>query len=275
MRGKGAAEHGLPHARERPTGGIAVTDAMLAQYWESLRQKGVREETLSTYQKRLALLWKEPNDHWIGRETVKDAVERLVSGGYANQTVNMMLTAVNGLLNFLGRRDLQYTRRLETDTVQPELTRGEYLRLLGAAKALGKERTYLLVKTFATLGLDVQTLPALTAEVVRSGMYLDGGQVRTLPSCLRTELASYAERRGVAGGPLFLTEERQPMSRTYITNSVKQLAKTAQVDERKCNPRCLKRLCQSTRESIRADLALLLEQAYERLLEQEQTAIGW
>ncbi|MBQ7713657.1 MAG: site-specific integrase [Oscillospiraceae bacterium] len=274
MKGKDTAQ-GLARVREGPESGLVVTDALLSRYWESLREKGVREETLLTYQKRLALLWRESGERYVGRDTVKQAVDRLIEGGYANQTVNMMLTAVNGLLNFAQRRELQYTRRLETDTAQPELARGEYLRLLGAAKALGKERTYLLVKTFATLGLDVQLLPALTVEVAHSGVYADGGQIRALPRCLREELLAYAERRGITSGPLFLTEERQPMSRTYITNSVKQLAKTAQVDERKCNPRSLKRLYQTTRENLRADLALLLEQAYERLLEQEQAAIGW
>ena len=263
MKGKGTAN------------GLVVTDALLSRYWNSMREKGVREETLTTYQKRLALLWLETDERYIGRDTVKQAVDRLLAEGYAHQTVNMMLTAVNGLLNFASRRELQYTRRLETDAAQPELARGEYLRLLGAAKTLGRERTYLLVKTFATLGIDVQLLPALTAEVARSGVYADGGQMRALPRCLREELLAYAERRGITSGPLFLTEERQPMSRTYITNSVKQLAKTAQVDERKCNPRSLKRLYQMTREGLRADLALLLEQAYERLLDQEQTSIGW
>ena len=40
-------------------------------------------------------------------------------------------------------------------------------------------------------------------------------------------------------------------------------------------PRCLRRLCLETREAIRADLAALAEQTYDRLLEQEQLSVGW
>lgn len=46
---------------------------------------------------------------------------------------------------------------------QPELSRAEYLHLLRTAKALDKEKAYLLVKLF------VQELPEMTAEAVREG----------------------------------------------------------------------------------------------------------
>lgn len=45
--------------------------------------------------------------------------------------------------------------------------------------------------------------------------------------------------------------------------------------EEKANPRCLRKLYQATQESIRANLVLLMEQSYDRLLETEQLAIGW
>ena len=41
---------------------------------------------------------------------------------------------------------------------EPELTRTEYLRLLQTARALNRERVYLLVKLFGTTGLTVQLL---------------------------------------------------------------------------------------------------------------------
>ena len=45
--------------------------------------------------------------------------------------------------------------------------------------------------------------------------------------------------------------------------------------EEKGNPRCLKRLYQSTRAGIEDNISLLVEQAHSRLLEQEQLEIGW
>ena len=46
-------------------------------------------------------------------------------------------------------------------------------------------------------------------------------------------------------------------------------------EQLKGNPRCLKRLYQSTRSGIEENIALLVEQAHARLLEQEQLEIGW
>ena len=43
----------------------------------------------------------------------------------------------------------------------------------------------------------------------------------------------------------------------------------------KGSPHCLKRLYQSTRSGIEENIALLVEQAHARLLEQEQLEIGW
>ncbi|MCI8479260.1 MAG: hypothetical protein HFE97_13175 [Oscillospiraceae bacterium] len=65
------------------------------------------------------------------------------------------------------------------------------------------------------------------------------------------------------------------MSRTYVTLSIRQLCRAAQVPEEKGNPRCLKRLYQATRSGIEENIALLAEQAHDRLLEQEQLEIGW
>ena len=54
-----------------------------------------------------------------------------------------------------------------------------------------------------------------------------------------------------------------------------RLLRTARVPAGKGNPRCLKRLYQSTRSGMESNIALLVEQAIDRQLEQEQLAIGW
>ena len=91
----------------------------------------------------------------------------------------------------------------------------------------------------------------------------------------KMELLDYARRGGYRSGPVFLTREGTPMSRTYVTISIRQLCRAARVPEEKGNPRCLKRLYQSTRAGIEANISLLVEQAHDRLLESEQSHIGW
>ena len=96
-----------------------------------------------------------------------------------------------------------------------------------------------------------------------------------VPEGLQKELLDYARRNGYLSGPIFLTKDGTPMSRTYVSTIIRQLCTAARVPEEKGNPRCLKRLYQSTRAGIEDNIALLVEQAHNRLLEKEQFEIGW
>ena len=80
---------------------------------------------------------------------------------------------------------------------------------------------------------------------------------------------------GTASGPIFHTRGGKPLGRTAVTDSIKQLCRDARVPEEKANPRCLKRLWQSTQDGIRTQIDLLVEQACDRLMEAEQLTVGW
>ena len=45
--------------------------------------------------------------------------------------------------------------------------------------------------------------------------------------------------------------------------------------EEKANPRCLWKMYQETCRGIRANIAVLIEQSYQKILEDEQLAMGW
>ena len=271
--------------REPPAFGRAeplrITQEQIGAYLEILRERGCTPDTIKSYRRNLNQFFAFLRG---GRELTRDSVadwrEEMLSRGYMPRTVNNRLSAANGLLGYLNLREYQAPAQIkleEDDEIQPELTRNEYLRLLSAARALNRERVYLLVKTFAVLGLSIQQLSRLTAEAVGRGRIpLGSGQPGVdIPQCLRTELAAYIRREGICRGPVFITHSGKPISRTGVTACIQQLARDARVPPEKCNPRCLRRLCQSTKESIRRNLSLLVEQAYGRLLEEEQAAVGW
>ena len=65
------------------------------------------------------------------------------------------------------------------------------------------------------------------------------------------------------------------MSRTNITQKIHRLCAASGVPEEKGNPRCLKKLYQTTRAGIEANFDLLVEQAMECQLEAEQADVGW
>ena len=261
--------------------GVTVSEESIRAYLEDLNHRGRREETVRFYAAKLKTFYDYlPPDKQIVLNTLETWRQALLAEGYAPATVNTNISAANGLLDYLGRRDLQLTGQLETETApQSELTRTEYLRLLSAARALEKERTYLLVKAIALTGAHVGELPQITVEAVQSGRTpaVSGGEQRRvqLPRCLQAELLSYCRRQGLTAGPVFVTRSRRPLRRTQVTGDIQSLSGAARVAPEKCNPRCLRRLYQTTRENIRANIALLAEQTYDRLLEQEQLIAGW
>lgn len=49
----------------------------------------------------------------------------------------------------------------------------------------------------------------------------------------------------------------------------------ARVEEEKATPRCLWNMYCGTRDTILSNISILADQAYERMLEEEQRAVGW
>lgn len=258
-------------------GALALTPALIEEFLRGLSGRGRAGDTLELYRRSLRRLYADLGaDQQIRRGTLDSWQAGMLAQGLAPRTVNLHIAAANSLLEHCGRRELKASRPvLPDDTAQPELSRAEYLRLLSAARQLGRQRAYLLVKVFGSAGLSVQELPLLTAEAARQGVLWAGGRPVRLPGCLQTELQSYAAQAGVYSGPLFVSASGAPLSRRLVTAAVHGLAGPARVPQEKCNPRCLKKLCQATQERVRGDLARLFELAYDQVLEAEQLTVGW
>ena len=247
------------HAAGQKQVELTLTEACIASFLEELARKGRTPGTLDTYQRNIGSLYDAlPEDKTLLPGTLDRWQQDMLEEGYSPRTVNTRLSVANHLVAFLGRRELQTRGTLQIgEGGTPELTRGEYLRLLSTARILGKERIYLLVKLFGSTELPVGDLKLLTVEALRGEAECP---VR-LPEFLRRELLDYAGRSGVVRGPLFQTRSGRPLGRTAVTDSMKQLCRDAQVAEEKANPRCLKHLWQTTQDRFRAQLDRMVEQA--------------
>ena len=256
--------------------GVILTSEQMDAYLESVAASGCTASTMESYRRNLLLFYRFlPEDKTVYPDTLSNWQKELLAQGRSAKTVNVATTAVNGLLQYLKHKELQADRLQAEDTVKPELTRAEYLRLLSAAQLQGNERLYLLVKVFGAAGLSVGDLDCLTAEAVRAGkVALPSGTVR-LPASLREELLHFMKTEGIHSGPVFLSKKGTLQGRTVITAMLKTLCRDAKVPEEKVNPRCLKKLYQTTWAGILDNFVLLAEQTYDRLLDKEQTAIGW
>ena len=261
--------------------GQTITPELIQAFLEEMEEKGLRAGTVGTYRAKLESLYHVlPQSKQIVPDTLAKWKEHLLEEGYAPRTVNLAISTANNFLSWLGRRDLQLTSSMDLpDDALPELTRKEYLRLLQTARNLEDERGYLLVKVFATTGLNVQDLSKLTVESVREGRLAVSPnrckRLVRLPDCLQAELSHYIQHNQIAGGPVFRTRGGTPLSRSVVTKYIRDLCHDARVDENKGNPRCLRKLYLETLAGIEVNISLLIEQAHDRLLETEQLTIGW
>ena len=156
---------------------------------------------------------------WLGgREITKEQTAAwkayLVEQGYAPASVNAMLSALNGLLDFLGFADcrvkfLKLQRRMFRDDSR-DLTRSDYDALTAAAKSQGKERLALLMETICATGIRVSEVRYITVEA--------------------------------ASGEIFLTRNGTPLSRRQIWAEMKGVCKYVGVEPSKVFPHNLRHL---------------------------------
>ena len=261
---------------------VPLTPESIDGYLEHLRSVGRVQGTLDSYRRKIGRLYQTlpENDKSIRRGTLPWWREKLAEEGCSAAGINQFVIVINGYLGYMGARDLQVTDRLESvEEPQLELTRGEYLRLLSAARLLGREQAYLLVKVFGNSDLPVQELSQLTVEAARARMVSISRrcskEIVRFPDAVCRELLDYAARQGIQSGPIFLTRAGKLIDRTYAAQSIRRLCPAAQVPEEKGSPRCLRKMYQATREGIERNVALLVERAQDRLLEEEQLTVGW
>lgn len=261
---------------------IVLTPEEIEDYIARKESEGCVAGTISSYHRHMHLLYKIlPEDKTISQDTILQCKELLLAQGYAKRTINSFVSIANNYLEYKGARQYQLNEKqsVPEDVIVPEITRSEYIRLLSTARALGRERVYLLVKLFACTGVQLHELEKITVEAVhaKKATIISSGvkQVVRIPDILCEELLAYTQRQGISSGPVFLTRDRTPMTRTNVSTGIRQLCTAAKVPEDKGNPRCLRKLYLSTRAGIEANINLLIEQAQNRLWEEEQMIIGW
>lgn len=192
---------------------------------------------------------------WLGgREISKERnaawKAHLVEQGYAPASINAKLSALNSLLEFLGRRDcrvkfLKVQRRLFRDAGR-ELTKAEYQSLLDTAYRLGRDRLGLLVEAIGATGIRVSEVRYLTVEAARQGKAEISlkGKVRVilLPGKLCRKLLKFAQKQKTASGAIFRTKSGKELGRRQIWAEMKRLCQYAGVEPGKVFPHNLRHL---------------------------------
>ena len=270
-----------PPRQRRLSEGVVMREEDMQRFLLAYERMNRREGTVQFYRRKLRRFYEDlPEDKTIRYGTLEKWRESLLQHGYTVGSVNAFVSAANSYLDYIGHREYQLAGQLkEEKPPQPELSRAEYLHLLRTAKALDKGKAYLLVKLFASTGLFAQELPEVTVEAVTEGKVIcdqnKSKQIVTIPGCLKRELLDFAQKNGIGAGPIFQTRDGRPMHRTYVSAVIRSLCEEARVPREKGNPKCLRKLYLATKAGVESNIALLVDQAMERILEQEQFSVGW
>ncbi len=209
---------------------------------------------------------------WLGerplnKETTVAWKEYLLTKGYAPSTVNSMLIAVNQFFRFqhwdgLRVKTVRIQRRIFRNRDR-ELTRDEYIRLLEAAHAQGKERLALLMETICATGIRVSEVRYITVEAVQTGRAEIAlkGKIRTilLPGKLCRKLLKHAKKQKTGSGEIFLTRTGKGMSRRQIWAEMKSVCKRARVSPSKVFPHNLRHLFARTFYKVCRDVVQLAD----------------
>lgn len=186
---------------------------------------------------------------------------------YAITSANSMLAALNSFLRFLGWHSLCVKQfKVQKNSFCPEekeLTRGEYNRLIEAAKRGGNERLALVIQTICATGIRVSELDAITVEAVKRGTAIVRlkGKTRTvfIVSALQKKLLCYIAKHNLTTGAVFVTRGGKPLNRSNIWKAMKALCEKAGVLAQKVFPHNLRHLFARTFYSIEKDIAKLAD----------------
>lgn len=169
---------------------------------------------------------------------------------YTISSLNSMLAAVNGFLQFAGCGDccvrlLKCQRNIFRDE-RRDLTREEYLRLIKTAKTKDNVRLSMIMKTICATGIRVSELTYITVEAVKSGradISCKGKRrVIFMPNQLRRLLLQYIREQKITSGYVFRTKSGKPIDRSNIWKDMKALCEVAGVEPTKVFPHNLRHL---------------------------------
>ncbi len=244
-----------------------ITTETMAAFRRYLMAAERRPATIAKYLREVqAFIQTLPPGGPVTKETVL-AWKRTLVQAHAPSTVNGKLAALNTFFSFLGWgecrvRALRRQRELFRDPGR-ELHKGDYLRLLAAARQARNWRLYYLMETLASTGVRISELQYVTVQTLRTGrVWVEGkgkGRLVLLTPKLCRVLAKYCRQRGITAGPVFVTRTGRPMDRSNIWRELHHLCEAAGVEARRVFPHNFRHLFARAFYALEKDIAKLAD----------------
>ncbi len=238
----------------------------LKSFEEYLRNEERSWATVEKYMRDVRRFFDFVGEREIDRQTVLEYKGRLAAV-YTAVSANSMLAALNCFFRFCNWYELNVKQfkiqRQAYCSEDKELTRDEYIRLLGASKANQNIRLNLIIQTICGTGIRVSELEYITVEAVRQSEAVVSCKGKTrrifiVPE-LRKKLLRYIRERKIEEGAVFVTRSGKPIGRNSVWKEMKALCGQAGVSPSKVFPHNLRHLFARTFYSIEKDIAKLAD----------------
>ncbi len=229
---------------------VELNKVQMEEFKEYLYERENAEATIQKYLTDIRTFFRFLGDDLIISKKRLLSYKEWLKDSYMVNSANSILAALNQFLEFLGlgiwkikRFKMQKALFLDEDR---ELTEAEYRKLLKTALADGRYQLALCMETIASTGIRISELPAFTVEAVKKNFIevTNKGKYRRifLPKEIRKKLLYYAEEQKIESGPIFVTRNGKPKSRSNIWREMKALKEKAGIDGRKIFPHNLRHL---------------------------------
>lgn len=245
---------------------ITYYEVQIEDYLNYLRDEEHSPATIRQYRHDILCFFSFLGDGELTKEAALSYKEKLEQK-YQPVSVNAKLSALNSFFSFIGQEDLKLKflkiQKSAYCSVEKELSRGEYQRLVKAAKKKKDEKLALLLQTICGTGIRVSEVKYITAKAVYRGEAVIRlkGKTRTIlfPKKLQKRLKDYMRREKIIAGPVFITRTGQPLDRSNIWKMMKAICQDAGVDEKKVFPHNLRHLFARCFYDIDKDIAKLAD----------------
>lgn len=226
-----------------------ISEEMILLFQEALINDERSQATIQKYIRDVRMFAEFAGSHPLNKELVIRYKHLLVEK-YAPASVNSMLAAVNRFLKQIDRYDCIVkalrVQRQSFRSMDRELTKAEYFRLLETARKRREQWLYMLIQTICSTGIRVSELKFITVEAVKNGNAVVSLKGKTrqvlIPAALCRELKQYARARGIRSGSIFVTRTGQVLDRSNILHAMKRLCAEAGVEKCKVFPHNLRHL---------------------------------
>lgn len=241
-----------------------ITYEIIKNFENYLYEEEKSENTIEKYMRDVKRFF-----GYMGKRPLKksDILEykKMLCENFLPSSANSILSSLNALFLFTGWYDLKVKtlkiqRRIFADK-EKELSKGEYERLLAAAKNKKNERLYFLMQTIAATGVRVSEVKFITVEAVLAGKATINckGKIRQifLPKKLQKALKEYIKKQNIKSGAVFITKTGKALDRYAIWKMLKNLCESANVLKNKVFPHNLRHLFARTFYSLEKDIVRL------------------